>query len=155
MSDSLQSYGLQLTKLTCPLPFPGVCSNSSPLSQSCHPTSPSLVSPSLLALSLSQHQGLFQWVDSSHQATKVLELHFQHQSFQWIIRVGFPLGLTGLISCIPNDSTESSPTPQFKSINSLVLSFLYSPTFPSIHDYWKSHRFDKVELCWHSNISAF
>ena len=37
---------------------------------------------------------------------------------------------------------ESSPTPQFKSINSSVLSFLYSPTLTSIHDYWKNHSFD-------------
>ena len=37
---------------------------------------------------------------------------------------------------------ESSPTPQFKSINSLVLSFLYGPTLTSIHDYWKNHTFD-------------
>ena len=37
---------------------------------------------------------------------------------------------------------ESSPTPQFKSINSLMLSFLYSPTLTSIHDYWKNHSFD-------------
>ena len=37
---------------------------------------------------------------------------------------------------------ESSPTPQFKSINSLVLSFLYSPTFTSMHDYWKNHSLD-------------
>ena len=48
------------------------------------------------ALSVSQHYGLFQWVGSLHQVAKVLELQFQHQSFQnqdW-----FPLGLTGLIS---------------------------------------------------------
>ena len=37
---------------------------------------------------------------------------------------------------------QSSPTPQFKSINSLALSFLYSPTLTSIHDYWKNHHFD-------------
>ena len=37
---------------------------------------------------------------------------------------------------------EPSPTPQFKSINSLALSFLYSPTLTSIHDYWKNHSFD-------------
>ena len=49
----------------------------------------------------------------------------------------FPLGGTGWISW---DSQESSPTPQFKSINSLVLSFLYSPSLTSIHDYWKNHR---------------
>ena len=43
------------------------------------------------------------------------------------------------IPCSPRDSQESPPTPQFKSINSLVLSFLYSPTLTSIHDYWKNH----------------
>ena len=53
----------------------------------------------------------------------------------------FPLGLTGLIGC-PRDSQESSPTPQFKSINSLVLSFLYGPTLTSICNHWKNHNFD-------------
>ena len=42
----------------------------------------------------------------------------------------------------PRDSQESSPTPQFKSINSLALSFLYSSTLTSIYDYWKNHSFD-------------
>ena len=41
------------------------------------------------AFSLSQHQGLFQWIDSSHQVAKVLELQFQNQSFQWIFRTDF------------------------------------------------------------------
>ena len=54
----------------------------------------------------------------------------------------FPLGLTGLFSCHLSNSEESSPAPQFESINSLVLSFLYGPTFPSIHDFWKNHSFD-------------
>ena len=44
--------------------------------------------------------------------------------------------------CSLRDSQESSPTPQFKSINSVVLSFLYSPTLTSIHDHWKNHSFD-------------
>ena len=45
-------------------------------------------------------------------------------------------------ACSPRDSQESSPTPQFKSINSSTLSFLYGPTLTSIHDYWKNHSFD-------------
>ena len=50
---------------------------------------------------------------------------------------------SGLISpCSPRDFQESSPTPQFKSIYSLAFSFLYGPTFTSIHDYWKNHSFD-------------
>ena len=50
--------------------------------------------------------------------------------------------MTGWTSCSPRDSQESSPTPQSKSINSLSLSFLYSLTLTSIHDYWKYHSFD-------------
>ena len=50
----------------------------------------------------------------------------------------FPLKWTGWPSCSPRDSQESSPIPQFKSINSLSLSFLYSPTLTSICDYWKT-----------------
>ena len=49
---------------------------------------------------------------------------------------------------VVQDSQESSPTPQFKSINSSALSFLYSPTLTSIHDYWKNHSFDWRDLCW-------
>ena len=58
------------------------------------------------------------------------------------IQAWFPLGLTGLISLHPRDFQESSPTPQFKSINSPVLGFFYSPTLTFIHDYWKNHSFD-------------
>ena len=65
---------------------PGVCSNSCPFSWWCHGTISSSVTPSP-TFSLSQHQGLFQWVNSSHQVAKVLEL--QHQSFQWVFRIDF------------------------------------------------------------------
>ena len=43
---------------------------------------------------------------------------------------------------VVQDSQESSPTPQFKSISSSALSFLYSPTLTSVHDYWKNHSLD-------------
>ena len=98
-----------------------------------------LSSPSPPAFYLSQHQGLFKWVSSSHQVVKVLEFQLQHQSFQWTLRMD--LILDGFVGspCSPRDSQESSPTPQFKSINSSVLSFLYSPALTSIQDYWKNH----------------
>ena len=54
------------------------------------------------------------------------------------IQDSFPLGWTVWIPCSPRDYQESSPTPQFKGINSSVLSHLYSPTLTSIHDYWKT-----------------
>ena len=53
------------------------------------------------------------------------------------------------------DSQDSSPTPQFKSINSLAFRLLYSPALTSIHDYWKNHSFNYTDLCWQSNVSAF
>ena len=60
----------------------------------------------------------------------------------------FPLGLPGLITLqCKGLSKESSPTPQFKSINSSVLSFLYGPTLTSIHDCCKNHSFDSMDLC--------
>ena len=90
-----------------------------------------LFSPSPPALNPSQHQGLFKWVSSPHQVAKVLEFQLQYQSFQWIFRPDFLQdGLVGS-PCSPRDSQESSPKPQFKSINSLALSFLYGPALTS------------------------
>ena len=112
----------------------------------------SLSSPSP-AFNLSQHQGLFQWVSSSYQVAKVLELQLQHKSFQWIFRTDFFQDWLVWSPCSPRDSQESSPAPQFKSINSLVVSLLYDPTCTSIHDYWKNHRFDCMDLCQQSVMS--
>ena len=102
-----------------------------------------LSSPSPRALNLSQHQGLFQWVSSLHQVAKGLQFQLQHQSFQWTPRTNLLYdGLVGSPCSSPRDSQESSPTPQFKSIHSSQLSYLYSPTLTSIHDYWKNHSLD-------------
>ena len=78
---------------------------------------------SLPAFNLSQHQGLFQWVSCLHHVAKLLEFQIQYQSFQWIFRTGFLWDGLSWSPCKPRDSKESSPTPQFKSINSSVLSF--------------------------------
>ena len=103
----------------------------------------------------SQHQGLFQWVNSSHEVAKVLEFQLQHQSFEWTPRTD--LLQDGLVGspCSPRDSKESSPIPQFKSINFLALSFFHSPALASIHDHWKNHSLDQTDHCWKSNVSAF
>ena len=106
--------------------------------QPSHPLS----SPSPPAPNPSQHQSLFQSVNSSHEVAKVLELQLEHHSFQRNPRVD--LLQNGLVGspCSPRDSQESSPTPHFKSINSLALSLLHSPTLTSIYDYWKNHSLD-------------
>ena len=111
------------------------------VSDAIQPSHP-LSSPSPPALNLSQHQGLFKWVSSSNQMAKGLQFQLQHPCIQWTPRTD--LLYNGLVGspCSPRSSQESSPTPQFKSINSSALSFLYSPTLTSIHDYWKNHIFD-------------
>ena len=103
--------------------------------QPSHPLSP----PSPPALNLSQHQGLFQWVSSSNQVAKVLELQFQHQSFQWIFRVDFLNDWLVWSPCWPRDSQEYSLTPKFESISSLALNLFYGLALTSVHDYWKNH----------------
>ena len=122
-------------------PSPGTCSNSRPLSWWCHPTLSSSVVP-FSCLQSFPASGSFQWVSSSNRVAKVLEFQPHHQSFQWTPRAD--LLQNGLVGspCSPKDFQESSPTPQFKSINSLVLSLLHSPTLTSIYDYWKNHSLD-------------
>ena len=156
MSDCLQPRELQHARLPCPSPSPGACSNSCPSRQWCHPTISSSVIPFSSCLQSFPAWGSFlksQFFASHGQSmrvsasTSVLPMNIQ----DW-----FPLGLTGWISWLSQEnSQESSPTPQFKSINSSVLSFLYGPTITSIHDYLKNHSFDQIDLCWQSNVSAF
>jgi len=142
VSDSLWPHGLQHASLPCPSPTPGAYSNSSPSSRWCHPTISSSIIPFPSTFNLLQHQGAFQWVSSLHQVAKVLEFQLHHQSFQWIFRTAFLEDWLVWSPCSPWDSQESSPTPQVKSITYLVLSFLYSPTLTSAHDYWKNHSLD-------------
>ena len=80
-----------------------------------------------------------------------MEFQLQHHSFQRNPRAD--LLQNGLVGspCSPRDSQESSPTPQFKSINALALSLLHSPTLTSIHDYWKDQSLDWMDLCLQSN----
>ena len=146
MSDSLWPHGLQHTRLPCPSPTPGVYSNSCPLSQWCHSTISSSVIPYSSHLQSFPASGSFPVSQFFASGGQVLEFQLQHQSFQWIPRTD--LLYDGLVGspCCPWDSEESSPTPQFKSINSSVLSFLFSPTLTSIHDYWRNHSFDYMDL---------
>ena len=141
VSDSLQPHEPQRARLPCPSPTPGVYPTYVYwVGDTIQPSHP-LLSPSPPALNLSQHQGLFQWVSSLNEVAKGLELQLQHQSFHWIFRTGFLSYWLVWSPYSPRDAQESSLTPQFKSINSLVLSFLYSPTLTFIHDYWKKPQF--------------
>ena len=87
-SDSLRPHGLQHARLPCLSPTPRACSNSCQLNGDAIQPSHPLSSPSP-APSLSQNQGIFQWVSSLHQMAKILEFQLQHLSFQWIVRTDF------------------------------------------------------------------
>ena len=114
-----------------------------------------LCHPLLLLPSIFSSIRVFSKESSLHQVPKVLEFQLQHQSFQCIFRTDFLQdGLVGS-PCSPRDSQASPPTPQFKGINSLALSFLYSLILTSIHKYWKNHSFDQRDICWQTKISAF
>ena len=114
------------------------------VSDAIQPSHPQLSPPP--ALNLSQHQGLFLWVSSSHQVAKVLELQHQHQSLQWIFRIDFLdcfdlLTVQGTLKSLLQHHTV-------QSINSLALSLLYSAALTSSPHDW-------MDLCWQSNVSAF
>ena len=111
------------------------------VSDAIQPSHP-LSSPSPPAPNPSQHQSLFQRVNSSHEVAKVLEFQLEHHSFQRNPRADLLQNGRVGSPCSPRDSQESSPTPQFKSIKSSALSLLHSPTLTSIHDHRKSHSLD-------------
>ena len=142
VSDSLRPNGLQHTRLPCPSPTPGAYSNSCSLSQWCHPTISSSVVPFSSSLQSFPASGSFQINQFFASGDQSIAVSASASVLPMNIQDWFPLGWTGWTSLLSKDSQESSPTPQFKGINSLVLSFLYSPNLTSIHDYWKNHSFD-------------
>ena len=142
VSDSLWPHESQHARPPCPSPTPGVHSNSCPSSLWCHPTISSSVVPfhscpqSLPASESFPMSQFFTW-GSQNIGVSALASFLPMNTQDWS-------PLNGLVGspCSPRDSQESSPTPQFKSINSLVLIFLHSPTLTSMHDHRKNHSFD-------------
>ena len=154
VSNSLWPHGLQHARLPCPSLSRRVWSNSCPLSRWCHPTISSSVIPFCCLQSFPSSES-FLVSKLFESVAKVLEFQLQHRSFQWIFRTDFlDDGLVWSL-CSPRDSQESSPAPQFKSISSPVFRLLHGTTLTTVHDYWKKHSFDYMDLCWQSNMSAF
>ena len=143
MSNSLRPHGLQHARLPCPSPTPRACSNSCPSSQWYHPTISSC-HPLLLPPSVFPNIRVFSNESVFHiRWPKYWSFNFStSSSSEYSELISFRIDWLDLLSVSPRDYQESSPTPQFKSVNSSVLSFLYSPTLTSIHDYWKNHSLD-------------
>ena len=156
MSDSFQHHGLQHARLPCPSLSPQVCSNSCQWwacsnSNSVMPSNHLIFCHCLLLLPSS-----FLRVFSNE-----LALHIwwpKYWSFSFSISPSnqysklISLGIDWFNLCSPRDCQESSPTSQFKSTNSSALSHLYGPTLTSIHEYWKNHSFDYMDLCQKSKV---
>ena len=153
MSDSLWPHQLQHARPPSPSPIPGVHPNPCQLSPWCHPTISSSVVPFSSCPESFPASGSFKMIQlftSGGQSfgvsasTSILPMNTQDWS---------PLGWTGWISLQSKGLSRvfSNPTVQKHQL----LSFLYSPTLTSIHDYWKNHTLDSTDLCWQSNVSAF
>ena len=153
-SDSLRPHGLQNARLPCPTPTPGACSSSCPLSQWCHSSISSSVIPFSSCPQSFLVSGSFpvsQFFSSGHQSigvsalVSVLPMSTQDWS-----------PLDGLVwsPCSPRDSQESSPTPQFKSINSQCSAFF---TVQLSHPYMTAGKTIALtrRAFWQSNVSAF
>ena len=136
VSDSLWPHGLQHARPPCPSPTPGVYPNSCPLSWWCHPTFSSSVVPFSSCLQSFPASGSFQMSWFFASGGQSIEVSVSASVLPVNTQDWFPLGWTGWISW------QSPPTPQLKSINFSVLSFLYSPILTSIHDYWKNQSFE-------------
>ena len=142
MSDSLWPHGLQYTRPHCPSLTPRACSNSCPSSRWCHPAiSPSVI-PFSSRLQYYPASGSFsrsQLFASGRPSIGSFSFSIS-PSNEYSGLISFRMDWLDLLAV--QGTLKTSPTPQFKSIHSLALSFLYSPTLTPIHDYWKNHSID-------------
>ena len=138
LSDSLRPHESQHARPPCPSPTPGVHPNPCSSSWWCHPTISSSVIPFSSCPQSFPASGSFPMSQLFASGGQRIGASASNQSFQWTPRTD--LLQDGLVGSLysPRDSQESS-TPQFKSISSSALSFLYSPTLTFIYDHWKNH----------------
>ena len=152
MSYSLQPHESQHARPPCPSPAPEVYPNSCPLSRWCHQTISSSVVPfsscpqSLPASESLQMSQLFAWGGQSIWVTAsalVLPTNTQDWSLGWTGWIS--LQSKGLSRVFSNNAVQ----------NHQLFSAQLSPPLKSIHDHWKNHSLDWMDVCWQSNVSAF
>ena len=152
MSDSLRPHELQHTRPPCPSSTPRVCSNSCPLSHWCHLTISSSVIPfssRLLCCPFLLSPSIFPSIRVFSNESALCIRWPKYWSFSFNMSpsnehpglISFRMDWLDLLE-VQGTLKKASPTPQFKNINSLALSFLYSPTFTFIHGHWKNHSLD-------------
>ena len=126
-----------------------------PLSRWCHPAISSFLIPFSSTLNLSQHQGLFQWVSSSHQVVKLLDLQLEHQSFQWIFRSDFLrmdwldlLAVQGTLKSLLQHHSSKAPILQHYKFQFFCMNFIFF-----IYKYL--YIFIKYRAHWNSGFSYY
>ena len=142
VSESLWPHELQHARPPCPSAIPGVYPNSCPLNQWCHPTSSSSVVPFSFHLQFFPASGSLQMSQLFTSGGQRIGVSASASVLAMNIQRWFTLGLTGLTSLQSTELLRVFSSTAVQSINSSALSFLYSPTLTSIHDYWKNHSFD-------------
>ena len=155
---TLLRHGLQYTELPCPSSSPRVYPSSCPQNWWCHPTISSSVALFSFCLQSFPASGSFPMSQLFTSGGRNIGASASASVLPKSIQGWFSLGLTGLISLLSkglSDSQESSPAPQFESINSLALCLLYCLALTSVHDYRKDHSLDYMDLCQQSDVFAF
>ena len=131
---------------------PGVCSNSCPLSRWSHPTISSSVAPFSSCPQSFPASGSFPMIWIFKSGGQSIGASVSALVLPMNIQGWFLLGLTVLMSLLSKGLSRVL-APQFESFSSLVLSIFYGPMLTPINDYWKSHSFDYIDLCWQSDVS--
>ena len=152
MSSSLRPHGLQHARLPCPSLSPRAYSNSCPLSQWCYLT---ISSSAALFFCLQSFPASGSFPVSQFFPSGGQRIGARASVLPMTIQDWFPLGWTGLISLHSKGLSRVFSSTTIWSINSLALSLLYGPALTSIHDHWKNHSFDYMDLCWQSDVFAF
>ena len=142
VSNSLWPHGLQHARPPCPLPTPEACSNSCPLSEWCHPTISSSVVPFYSGLQSFPASGSFPMSQSFSSGGKSIGVSATASVLPMNIQDWPSLGWTTWISLQSKGLSRVFSNTTVQKHQFLVLSFLYSPTYTSIHDYWKNHSLD-------------
>ena len=150
MFNSSWPHGLQYSRLLFPPLSPRICQNSYLLNWWWHSTTSSSVIFSLFLESFLVSGSfpmswLFTLGSCSHQ---YLSFSISPSNEYWGL-ISFRIDWFDLLAL------ESPSTPQLKNINSSRLSLLYGPTLTSVHDYWKNHTLDYMDLCRQSDVSTF
>ena len=139
VSYSFPPQGLQHTRPPCPSPAPRVYSNPYPLTRWCHPAISSSVVPFSSRLQSFPASGSFQMSQFTASGGQSIGVSVSVSVLTMNIQDWFSLGWTGWISLLSKGFSRVFSSTTVQKHHSSVLSFLYSPTLTSIHDYWKNH----------------